>query len=152
MLAQLVKINLLHSKPLVFCSCSFMLESKSNIYRYSWQWHQKLTDITKFWHWIHWMTAQPHFSPKQMLDNSAAVLLHLTWCLETSSIPESHFLNFPHSLQNSWHEDKTPLIWLEALNNHFLFFNSIHHYFCFSPIFPSDLSYYLTTSFNHQYF
>ncbi len=146
MLAQPVK--LLHSKPLVFVHVRIL----SNIYRY-WhdKWHQKLTDITKFWHWIYWMTAQPHFSSKQMLDNSA--VLPPSHMVPRNTInPRGLFLSFPHSLQKSWHEDKTPLIWLEALNNRFLFFNFIHHYFSFSSMFPSDLSYYLTPSFNHQDF
>lgn len=66
--------------------------------------------------------------------------LHLNRCLQTSSIPLlafARFPSFPPKFFPSWHEDITPLIWLEALNNNFLFFNSIYHYFWFSPISPS---------------
>lgn len=80
--------------------------------------------------------------------------LHLNRCLQTSSIPLlafARFPSFPPKFFPSRHEDITPLIWLEALNNNFLFFNSIYHYFWFSPISPSDFSLFLPR-FNHHDF
>lgn len=80
----------------------------------------------------------------------------LTWCLQTPSIlfsvPLALFPSFPPKFFPSWHEDKTPLIWLEALKNNLLFFNSIHHYFCFSSNIPVWYLPFFFTSFQPSWF
>lgn len=124
-------------KATCVCSCSFMLESYQIFTATHDKWHQKLTDITKFWHWIHWMTAQPHFSPKQMLDNSAAVLppSHMMpWNIINPRVPLLEFPSFPPKFL-TWRQNATHMAWsFEQSFSLFQFHSSLFLFFSNFPV------------------
>lgn len=64
----------------------------------------------EFWRWIHWVTVQPHFSPKQMRFS-----LHLTWCPRNIinpffRVPLLEFPSFPPKFL-TWRQKATHMAW-----------------------------------------